>query len=547
MVLCISPHCANPENSENSVFCQSCGSELLLEGRYRVIKIIGQGGFGKTYEVREVVRTTGNRNSGLPKVLKVLIDTQAKAIELFTREAQVLGQLRHPGIPRVDPDGYFIFWPRDSQTALHCLIMEKVEGLDLGAYMQQRQLRPISEQLALEWLTQAVKILHKVHQQQFFHRDIKPTNIMLRPDGQLVLIDFGAVRAVTQTYMEKQGVRGVTGIHSMGFTPPEQLNGQAVQQSDFFALGRTFIYLLTGKEPTHPEIYDSYNDECRWRQFNPSISSQLADLMDQLMARLPRDRPAHTQDILQRLAAVDQGLRQSGGQSLPATTTTELVQPHPLSVQPSTVSSQPTVPPTDIQIPAVAQPGTESNHPLQPIQPQGTILPTDIQIPSVPQPPPFSPPVTPSSQPPRSQPSTAPSRQPLPHHQQAPSLLHNQAQPQTDALKLANRNIKVAWIAGIVLGVIILLNALASAETDGSGFQLLDVLLIFGLSFGIYKKNRVCAVSMLVYACILLLRLLINNFSIIGILIIGGLIYCFVQGVRGTFAHYQSTQIPPPV
>ena len=502
MVLCISPHCANPENSENNVFCQSCGSELLLEGRYRVIKIIGQGGFGKTYEVREVVRTTGNRNRGLPKVLKVLIDTQAKAIELFTREAQVLGQLRHPGIPRVDPDGYFVFWPRDSQTALHCLIMEKVEGLDLGAYMQQRQLRPISEQLALEWLTQAVKILHKVHQQQFFHRDIKPTNIMLRPDGQLVLIDFGAVRAVTQTYMEKQGVRGVTGIHSMGFTPPEQLNGQAVQQSDFFALGRTFIYLLTGKEPTHPEIYDSYNDECRWRQFNSSISSQLADLMDQLMARLPRDRPAHTQDILQRLAAVDQGLHQAGGQMLPATTTTELVQPHPRSVQPPPVSSQPTVPPTDIQIPLVAQPGTESNHPLQPIQPQGTILPTDIQIPSVPQPLPFSPSVAPGSQPPRSEPSTAPSGQPLPHHQQAPSLFHNQAQPQTDVLKLANRNIKVAWIAGIVLDVLILINALASVETGGSGFRLLDVLLVFGLTFGIYKKKpSLCCLNTGVYLC----------------------------------------------
>lgn len=128
MTLCIAPQCSKPDNSDNSVFCQTCGSELLLEGRYRVTKLIGQGGFGKTYEVREVVRATGTSNSGIPKVLKVLTDQQPKAVELFTREAQVLSQLRHPGIPQVDTDGHFIFWPRDSQTALHCLIMEKSRG-----------------------------------------------------------------------------------------------------------------------------------------------------------------------------------------------------------------------------------------------------------------------------------------------------------------------------------------------------------------------------------------------------------------------------------
>lgn len=111
MTLCISPHCRQPENPDSSVFCQTCGSELLLEGRYRVTKVIGQGGFGKTYEVIETQRATGRSSSGIPKVLKVLTDSQPKAVELFTREAQVLSQLRHPGIPRVENDGAFIFGP----------------------------------------------------------------------------------------------------------------------------------------------------------------------------------------------------------------------------------------------------------------------------------------------------------------------------------------------------------------------------------------------------------------------------------------------------
>ena len=74
---------------------------------------------------------------------------------------------------------------------------------------------------------------------------------MCKPNGQLVLIDFGTAREVSATYFAKVGQGGnVTGIVSPGYTPPEQTNGKAVPQSDFFALGRTFVYLLTGKPPT---------------------------------------------------------------------------------------------------------------------------------------------------------------------------------------------------------------------------------------------------------------------------------------------------------
>ncbi|NMG06483.1 serine/threonine-protein kinase [Brasilonema sp. UFV-L1] len=299
MSLCINRHCSNPSNADTQLFCQNCGSELLLEGRYRVVRLLGGGGFAKTYEVIE--------RNGTVKVLKVLHLDLPKAVSLFQQEAQVLSQLDHPGIPR--GNGYFTFLPNNSQEPLHCLIMEKIEGLNLEQYLQQRSYRPINQDLALEWLTQLMTILHQVHQQNFFHRDIKPSNIMLKADGQLVLIDFGTARGVTPTYIAKQPLGQVTGINSPGYTPPEQLNGQAVLTSDFFATGRTFVYLVTGKAPNDQDIYDPNTDEVHWRNYAPGTSPLLADLIDDLMRRSPSQRPQKTDVILQRLADIEGALK----------------------------------------------------------------------------------------------------------------------------------------------------------------------------------------------------------------------------------------------
>ena len=192
MSLCINPNCPKPQNPNNILFCETCGSELLLEGRYRVIRQLGEGGFGKTFEV--------SQNNTL-KVLKVLTLDDPKAVSLFQQEARVLSQLNHPGIPKAEV--YFTFIPRNSQSPLHCLVMEKIEGLDLSQYMEQRDNRPIDEKLAILWLTQLANILNEVHKQNFFHRDIKASNIMLKADGNLALIDFGTAREVTKTYYQK--------------------------------------------------------------------------------------------------------------------------------------------------------------------------------------------------------------------------------------------------------------------------------------------------------------------------------------------------------
>ncbi|MEM6754681.1 MAG: RDD family protein [Cyanobacteria bacterium P01_C01_bin.38] len=296
MSLCINPLCQKPENPDNTLFCFGCGSELLLEGRYRVIKELGGGGFGKTYEVYEARNNTN-------KVLKVLINNHPKAVELFQREAEVLKSLNHPGIPQVESDSYFLYFSRSSTEPLHCLIMEKIEGLDLWEYIRQRQQRPIDQKLAIQWLSEVVEILQQVHSQNFFHRDIKPSNIMLRPNGRLALIDFGSAREVTETYIAKQVQGQVTGIMTAGYSPSEQMHGQAIQQSDFFALGRTFVFLLTGREPG--DFYNAQTGELKWQEATLGVKPEFASLLDQMMKNIPKERPANTQIISQRLSEIN--------------------------------------------------------------------------------------------------------------------------------------------------------------------------------------------------------------------------------------------------
>lgn len=135
----------------------------------------------------------------------------------------------------------------------------------------------------------------------------------LRPNGQLVLIDFGTAREATRTYLAKLGAgHGITAIVSSGYTAPEQINGEACTLSDFFALGRTFVYLLTGRHPL--TMYDAQFDVLNWRSHASHISPSLLNFIDDLMARFPSDRPANTQEILQRLEEIDRELTETSAQ-----------------------------------------------------------------------------------------------------------------------------------------------------------------------------------------------------------------------------------------
>jgi serine/threonine protein kinase len=175
---------------------------------------------------------------------------------------------------------------------------------------------------------------------------------MLRADGQLVLIDFGTAREVTETYLSKRSEGQVTGLFSAGYSPLEQLNGQAVPESDFFALGRTIVYLLTGKHPS--EFYDSYVDDLRWREAAPNVSPMFADFLDRMMARLPSQRPRSAEVILRELEEIYRSLYGSDPHSRMKTSVAiEPLQQKPASPEIETTTVQATRPLPDRAPPKV--------------------------------------------------------------------------------------------------------------------------------------------------------------------------------------------------
>nr|WP_228024844.1 serine/threonine-protein kinase [cf. Phormidesmis sp. LEGE 11477] len=235
---------------------------------------------------------------GTPKVLKVL--KKPALFPLFKREVETLQQINHPGIPKVNQDGFFSVAIK--QRELHCLVMEKIQGTNLDTWLQKHG--PIDQKTAIDWITQLAEILAIIHEMGLFHRDVKLTNIMLRPTGQLALIDFGTVRLMTNTYLAKvAGQRDITSVVSPGYTPLEQMNGKAVPQSDFYALGRCLIHLLTGQHPIDlPE--DDKTGQLNWRDHTTQpIDNWLVQLLDTLTAPFPGQRPIDARSIIERVAS----------------------------------------------------------------------------------------------------------------------------------------------------------------------------------------------------------------------------------------------------
>lgn len=290
MIYCINPRCQKRQNPDHLQRCQFCNSRLLINGRYQLVKPLRELSRLHTTEIFEV------DDRGTAKVLKVLNSDRSKLIELLQQEAQVLQKLQNSGVPRVHE--YFTFLPSYEIKKLHCLVMEKIKGQNLKQWIEENQ--PISEPRAIDWLKQLIGILSEVHQAKLLHRDIKPSNIMLRPSGQLVLIDFGTVREITHTYVNKLAQSDITQIYSPGYTPLEQIEGQAVKESDFFALGRTFVHLLTGIYPAELPKNPQTN-QLEWRNRAPQISDWLAYLINELIAPLPQNRPQNAQRILECL------------------------------------------------------------------------------------------------------------------------------------------------------------------------------------------------------------------------------------------------------
>lgn len=272
---------------------------LLLANRYRIVRLLGSGGFGETY-VAEDTQRPGSPICVVKQLRIISNDPRAHRLgkRFFEGEAETLEKLgHHPQIPRLL--AYF-----EAQNSFY-LVEEMIEGRLLKDELASR--RPMPQAYVLDLLLGLLPVVAFVHDQGVIHRDIKPSNIIRREaDGQLVLIDFGAVKLISNKLADT-GVNltstSTIGVGTQGYMPSEQSAGLPKFSSDLYALGITAIEALTGI-PAYALRRD-VNGELLWRHEAPNLDPRFGDIVTRLVLYDFTDRYQRAEEVLADLSSVE--------------------------------------------------------------------------------------------------------------------------------------------------------------------------------------------------------------------------------------------------
>ena len=229
----------------------------VLNNRYRIVELLGQGGFGAVYRVWDT-------HLNIHCALKQNRETTRQASRQFAREATILAKLRHPNLPKVTD--HFSLAGQGQY-----LVMEYIDGEDLEAKLEKAD-GPLPEARVLAWADQILDALEYLHTQDppIIHRDIKPANVRITPRGQAILVDFGIAKIFDPDEKTTEGARAVT----PGYSPYEQYSlGTTDARTDIYALGATLYALLTG-QVMHESVLRAIDDPVKPpTQLNPDIST----------------------------------------------------------------------------------------------------------------------------------------------------------------------------------------------------------------------------------------------------------------------------------
>lgn len=254
----------------------------IIGHRYSILYILGQGGIGITYAAEDL--KTGEKVA--LKAVSLRRTDDLKVLELFEREARILAQVQHPAIPRyID---YFEVGKR--RDRFFYLAQQLAEGQSLARLIENGWHPPATEVrwMANQILDILVYLQHLVP--PVIHRDIKPQNIIRRDDGQIFLVDFGAVQDVYHQTI----TGGSTVVGTYGYMAPEQFRGKAVLATDLYGLGATIIYLLTSKSPTdlpQRKLKIDFRSHVR-------INKQFANWLERMIEPVAEDRFSTAKEAL---------------------------------------------------------------------------------------------------------------------------------------------------------------------------------------------------------------------------------------------------------
>lgn len=252
---------------------------VLKNGKLKITKQLAFGGLSAIYlaQLNELDRVVV-KEAVIP--VNAETDTRRQAEDRIQREAMLLMKLQHPNIARVLD--HFV------EEGRHYLLLEYIHGQDLRQYIKQNG--PQSEETVLGWARQIASIMDYLHSQDppIIHRDLTPDNLVLRNDGTVTLIDFGAAN-------EFIGQATGTLVGKQAYMAPEQLRGKAATHSDLYSFGGSLFYFLTGRDPTPLSVSHPKN-------VLPSVSDSLNEIVAKLTAFEPEERFLDASAVAEALA-----------------------------------------------------------------------------------------------------------------------------------------------------------------------------------------------------------------------------------------------------
>ncbi|MGC9357966.1 MAG: serine/threonine-protein kinase [Anaerolineae bacterium] len=254
----------------------------IVNERYRIARLLGQGGMGAVYRAWDLTLN-------IPVALKELLPDPslspyelAELREQFRQEARILAGLTHPNLPRVTD---FFEWSGNVY-----LIMDFVEGESLAALIERHG--RLSEEQVVRWATQLLDAIAACHARNILHRDIKPQNIIIRSDGQAVLVDFGLVKLWDPKKPQTQRI--IRGMGTREYASPEQFGMRGAHtepRSDIYSLGATLYHALVGREPPSAlERMAGHNRLVPPREMGVQVQPRVQATIMQALALSPEER-----------------------------------------------------------------------------------------------------------------------------------------------------------------------------------------------------------------------------------------------------------------
>jgi Tfp pilus assembly protein PilF len=299
VIYCINPNCESRINLDEVTKCAACSTSLRINNRFILIKKIE---IDEQVECFEIIDNQSGYSgpAGSHKILKILKNLDPERREAFINESEILQSLNHEGIPKVDAlYDSFELNIKASNRKIYCLIMSKFEGVTLERYIED--FGAISQEQAINFLHQIANILSYIHTKEFddfigiIHRDIKPSNIIVQPNYKLALIDFGFALQMTERYFNQMRKGELSAVTSMFYTAPEQQSRKPVLQSDYYSLGMTIIFAVTGKPIYEIEVQPT-TWKLKWKKYT-KIAKPLIDVLEKLTESNPTKRPADAEAL----------------------------------------------------------------------------------------------------------------------------------------------------------------------------------------------------------------------------------------------------------